>query len=166
MTRIFVNIQLEILIVQKEASTVFENRDVMVVPLSKHIIVVSLCQRVLHLNHLSMKLWSTYCVCVAKVILRRQSKHKVEVEWNQIFFICMTNAAFQTCTYQLATFPQPGLHLRTICLQIVMDDSKVLKAGREMYLVGQWPFYQKLDLFGICLQPILCVYSQLLANRL
>lgn len=76
MAGVFVDIKLEILIVQKEASSVLENGYVIVVPLSKHVIVVSLSQSCFHLDNLSLKLGSAHGIRVAVLALWKGKPEK------------------------------------------------------------------------------------------
>jgi hypothetical protein len=57
MTRFFVNVQLKILIVNKKASPLLEDCEMGIIPLSKHVHVISMCELSFHFHHLVADLW-------------------------------------------------------------------------------------------------------------
>lgn len=69
MTRFFVNIHLEILVIHKETTALLINCEVRVVPLCEHVGVVSMCKLCLHFDRLTVKMWPTYRMNVAEVAI-------------------------------------------------------------------------------------------------
>lgn len=97
MTRLPVDIQLEILIVDKKATSLLIDGKMRIIALCQQVHIVAMRQLCLHLDPgLAMHIWTTLGVYVTPVIL-------------------------------LATFAQTRLHFRTGRLQIVMNHIKVLE---------------------------------------
>lgn len=65
----FIDIQLEVLVVEQEATSSLENCHMVLVFLRQHIAIVSLCQCCFYFNNLTLKLRSPNCVCVAPASL-------------------------------------------------------------------------------------------------
>lgn len=69
MSRFFVNIHLEILVIHKEATTLLVDGKMCIVTLRQHVQVVSVCKLGLDFDRLTVEMWTTNRVDVAKVAI-------------------------------------------------------------------------------------------------
>lgn len=69
MAWIFVNIHLEILVIHKEAATLFVDGKVSVVTLREHVQVVSVCKLCFYFNRLPVKMWTTNRMNITEVAI-------------------------------------------------------------------------------------------------
>jgi len=164
MAGILVDVQLKVLVIEQNATAGLEDRDMVVILLWEHVVIVTLRQGSLDFNHLTLELRPTHGIRVTPMTLKASKPTSL---YSQVPGKTEENGReIRSVGYLLTTFSKSGLHFGTTGLKVVVDHRKVLKSNRENVNWWERTPDQEFDFLGIRLESIPCINPQLLADTL